>query len=373
VSDTQLVPEERAIPRAHREGFSIIAACVLLACAIFVLDIGLRLGMAVPVLYTGIVWLAANSNDKRLTLISAVVCSVLTVCGLFFSPPGKALLTTIVSNRLLYLFVIWMTTVLLFQRRDQEKQLEQYSEVLEEKVEQRTVQLRKAHIRALQAERLAAIGQMVTGLAHESKNALQRIQSSINRLYRRVRGQEELIRIVGDIEKASDDVGRLYEEVKSYAAPIVLDKANHNLKPIWEKSWKDLEPLRAKRNVNFVEEVKVSSLQCSVDSFRIGQVFRNVFENSLSACSDPVQLEISCSASTLDGNPALKIAIADNGPGFTQEQVDNIFSPFFTTKTKGTGLGMAIAMRIIEAHDGIIWANPKNNSGAEIVIVLPVF
>jgi C4-dicarboxylate-specific signal transduction histidine kinase len=84
-------------------------------------------------------------------------------------------------------------------------------------------------------------------------------------------------------------------------------------------------------------------LHCLVDAFRLEQVFRNILENALAACSDPVEIVVSCSESSLEGQSALRIAVRDNGPGLNPEQRQRIFEPFFTTKTKGTGLGMAIA------------------------------
>jgi len=73
----------------------------------------------------------------------------------------------------------------------------------------------------------------------------------------------------------------------------------------------------------------------------------------------------------LDGRPALRIAVRDNGPGLSPEQRQRIFDPFFTTKTKGTGLGMAIAKRIIDAHGGRIAVGNVAGPGAEILLTLP--
>jgi signal transduction histidine kinase len=111
-----------------------------------------------------------------------------------------------------------------------------------------------------------------------------------------------------------------------------------------------------------------------VDPFRLEQVFRNVFENALAACRDPVEITVSCAPASLDGQPALRVAVRDNGPGLSAEQRQRIFEPFFTTKTKGTGLGMAIARRIVEAHGGQIGVGDPvaaTGRGAEIVVTLP--
>ena len=100
------------------------------------------------------------------------------------------------------------------------------------------------------------------------------------------------------------------------------------------------------------------------------QVFRNLLENSLAACSDPVVIQIECRDAQLKGQPAIEVRVRDNGPGLTPAARQSVFEPFFTTKTKGTGLGMAIARRIVEAHGGQISVGNEHSNGAEFVITL---
>ena len=108
-----------------------------------------------------------------------------------------------------------------------------------------------------------------------------------------------------------------------------------------------------------------------VDEFRIEQVFRNLMENSLAACSNRAEIDIVCKDVQYEGAPAVCIYVRDNGPGLTDEQKTHLFEPFFTTKSGGTGLGMAIAQRIIEAHEGNIAVGNGPHGGAEFVITLP--
>src|SRR5262249_46542838 len=110
---------------------------------------------------------------------------------------------------------------------------------------------------------------------------------------------------------------------------------------------------------------------CAVDQFRLEQVFRNILDNALAACRDPVRIELRATVAELHGRPALLVAVRDNGPGLSAEQQRRIFGPLFTTQTKGTRLGMAIAKRIVEAHGGQIAARSAPDSGAEIAITLP--
>ncbi len=230
-------------------------------------------------------------------------------------------------------------------------------------------ELREAQQRALQAERLAAIGQMVTGLAHESRNALQRSQACLEMLVRRVDRPEALDLLTG-IQEAQDDLHRLYEEVRNYAAPIILDRREWPLRDVLRDAWARLEPLR-KGRIARLREHGAPAPSGAVDRFRLGQVFRNVLDNALAACQDPVEVDVDWTATYLNGKPAVCVAIADNGPGLTPEQRRNLFEPFFTTKTQGTGLGMAIAKRIVEAHGGTIEIGFGHGPGGRIVITLP--
>jgi signal transduction histidine kinase len=108
-----------------------------------------------------------------------------------------------------------------------------------------------------------------------------------------------------------------------------------------------------------------------MDAFRMEQVFRNLMENSLGACSDPTTIEISCHELRHNGAPAVCVSYRDNGPGLTNEQVKRVFEAFYTTKSRGTGLGMAIAHRILQAHQGTIAVGSHNHGGAEFVITVP--
>jgi PAS domain S-box-containing protein len=238
-------------------------------------------------------------------------------------------------------------------------------------VGQDITELKQAQERTLQAERLAAIGQMMTGLAHESGNALARSQACLEMLMLEVQDRPEAVDLVGRIQKAQDHLQQLYEEVRNYAAPLKLEREVCGVESVWRQAWANLAVRRQGRQAALHEECAGVDLRCSVDPFRLEQVFRNALENALAACKDPVEIVICCQAVTQEGQLALRVAVRDNGPGLTAEQRQRIFEPFFTTKTKGTGLGMAIARRIAEAHGGLISAGAAPGGGAEIVLLLP--
>lgn len=230
---------------------------------------------------------------------------------------------------------------------------------------------REAEKRALQAERLAGIGQMIAGLAHESGNALQRSQSCLRLLALRVKEQPEVLDLLDRIQKAQDHLQHLFEDVRGYAAPVNPEWRVCDLPEIWREAWAQLDFTRQGREVALREETGGLDLRCRADHFQLTQVFRNIFDNALAACRDPVVIEIHCSATAIAGQPAIRIALHDNGPGIAADKRSKVFEPFYTTKTKGTGLGLAIVRRIIEAHEGEIAVGESIDSGAEVLITLP--
>jgi len=231
--------------------------------------------------------------------------------------------------------------------------------------------LRAAQRQLVQSERLAAIGQMVTGLAHESRNALQRAQACLDMLTLDLDQQPEQLDLTMRAKTALDDLHRLYEEVKNYAAPIQLERSQCDLSVIWNSVWRNLQVGCNDHQIEFLEHDHRVDLICRVDRYRIEQVFRNIFENSIAECPNPGRIEVECAEVVADAHTCVQVTFRDNGPGFGNDSEPRVFQPFFTTKQKGTGLGMAIAKRIIETHGGRIEIGQNRKSGAEIIVTLP--
>lgn len=227
----------------------------------------------------------------------------------------------------------------------------------------------EAQSRALRSERLATIGQTMTALAHESRNALQRIQASSDLLELEVAENPQARSDLASIRRAAKGLNTLLEEVRSFAAPIQLNLESVRLKTVVRQSWSHLRHAIIHRNAQIEIESTDADVEIQLDTLRIEQVFRNLFENSLAACEDPVMIQVSCR--NLDGQ-FIEVVVQDNGPGILPEQSAHIFEAFFTTKDTGTGLGMAIAQRIVEAHGGTISVDHRWRDGARFVIRLPV-
>ncbi|TWU46132.1 Globin-coupled histidine kinase [Rubripirellula tenax] len=219
----------------------------------------------------------------------------------------------------------------------------------------------------MQSQRLAAIGQTVAGLAHESRNALHRIQTNVEILQLDILPGADLRDEVDSIHRAALELTNTLEEVRQYAAPIQLQRESVMLSEVWQRVWGYLKSSRDGRDALLVESNGGCDCPVDVDVIRMEQVFRNLFENSLAACQDPIRIHLHCRC---DSPGAILLDIEDNGPGLNFEQREKLFEPFYTTKTRGTGLGLSIVQRIVEAHGGQIQIAEPSSCGARFLIRL---
>jgi PAS domain S-box-containing protein len=223
----------------------------------------------------------------------------------------------------------------------------------------------------VESERMAYLGRMVPIIAHEGRNALQRISVGVEFLGMQIQDQPAVQKDLNRITAASADLHEILERIISFSAPLDLKPSNCHLPDLWRAAWSDIEHLRTGREADLREHTSGVNLRCSVDPRKFFLVFRHLFENSLLACAGPVTIGIHCSESASAEAVVLEIAVRDNGPGVPAELAAQAFEPFFTTRIHGAGLGLAIAKRIVEAHRGEIVLETAADTGAGILIKLP--
>ncbi len=223
-----------------------------------------------------------------------------------------------------------------------------------------------------QSERLAAIGQTITAISHEARNELTGLRLALSFLPEILDDRETTLEIIGSMRQSENRLQHLLDDVRGFAAPIHLESEVCEIPDLWRKAWGSLKPAWDHREISFEEDICDGNLALPVDAFRVEQVFRNLFENSLAACAaDPVVIHVT-SFSSFGPEPSLSVVVRDNGPGLNSAERQRIFQAFYTTKSHGTGLGLAIVQRIIEAHGGTIEASEEAIQGAEFVITFPI-
>ena len=227
---------------------------------------------------------------------------------------------------------------------------------------------KRAETRMRQSERLAAVGETMAALVHESRNALQRSKACLEMLALELEDRPEGLDLVARAQRAQDDLHRLYEEVRQWAAPLHLRRERCDLRELWTEVWIHVRQARPERAARLMEQIACDTC-CEIDSFAMGQVFRNIFENAIDASPEQGEVTVRCTEARTGNGNEICVTIADQGKGLSAEQQARIFEPFFTTKAKGTGLGMAIVQRIVQLHGGTISA--RSDGGAQIEITLP--
>ena len=227
----------------------------------------------------------------------------------------------------------------------------------------------KSELQLKQTERLATIGKMITGLAHESRNLLQRSHACLATLMLDIDSIPDAMKQATRIQAALDRLQVLYEEVRNYAAPLSLDLNRLDLNKLVLTTWQNLAEDWGPKNIRLELETEPGiDTSLDADRYRIEQVFTNLFQNAVD-----VSAERSTIQSRLSRNEQgeLVIEIRDHGQGIPEDVLPRVFEPFFTTKPRGTGLGLAITWRIVEAHGGSIRAQNMADGGARFTIVLP--
>jgi two-component system sensor histidine kinase PilS (NtrC family) len=223
-------------------------------------------------------------------------------------------------------------------------------------------------------ERLATVGSLAAGIAHEIRNPLASLSGSIQVLQGELNLQDDNKHLMDIVVRETDRLNTIITEFLEYARLKNAQNERIELAPVLDETIMLLKNCRDfKDNINITHQVD-PRVVIKGDSQRLRQVFWNLLINACQAM--PLGGEIMVTARLFshagEDTDWCEIMIADTGPGIAREDRDRIFNPFFTTKTGGTGLGLAIVYRIIEDHQGTITVNSVPGKGAAFIIRLPI-
>ena len=229
----------------------------------------------------------------------------------------------------------------------------------------------------VQAQRDAAWGEVARRLAHEIKNPLTPIQLSAERLRHKylktmdAKDAETLDRLTATIINQVDSMKDMVRAFSEYAKMPELKM--HPLE-IQSLLMEVVDLYRANNKLTIEQDLAISGTLVEADQGRLRQVFHNLIKNAVEAASEQDQIHLKVRTSLLEVNNQYWsiLELTDDGPGFPEDLLINIFDPYVTNKPKGTGLGLAIVKKIIEEHGGSILAENSSEGGAKIVIKLPV-
>ncbi len=225
--------------------------------------------------------------------------------------------------------------------------------------------LKAAEERYLKAERLAAIGQLAGMVGHDLRNPLAGIKNAVY-LLRKKQGSfigEEGLRMLNTICSAVDHADSIINDLLDYSREIHLEVEEYSSKSLINYV---ILGLKVPSNVRMFERTEDHLLW--IDGNKIQRVFINLFKNSFDAMPNGGQLEIS---SRVNGD-FVEFVFADTGSGMSEEVLSKLFTPLFTTKAQGMGLGLSICKRMIEAHGGKIFVQSTLNVGTKFTVSLPL-
>jgi PAS domain S-box-containing protein len=185
----------------------------------------------------------------------------------------------------------------------------------------------------LRANSMAAVGRVVEGLAHESRNVLQRAQGSLSILELRLRDRPEELAILRRLQQAQDDLTHLFGCASTYAAPIRLTPRECDLRELWREAWAEFGPFPVENAPELLERVDADA-RLVADPLRLKLAFRHLFENALDAVI-PARVEVHLSATAFDGREMMEVAVRDNGPLMSREEAERLFEPFRQAGSRG--------------------------------------
>ena len=252
------------------------------------------------------------------------------------------------------------------ERKQMQKKLEEYSQQLEQMVEKRTRQLKEAQEQLIKSERLAAIGQVAAMVGHDLRNPLTSMSGATYYLKTKLgsRMDEKTREMFELIEKDIQHANKIITDLLEYSREIRLEMTETTPKSIIKEA---LSLVEIPKNVKVIDSTQ-NEPKIKMDIDKMKRVFANIIKNAVEAMPKGGKLTISTKES--DNNVA--IMFIDTGIGIAKEAMEKIWTPFFTTKAEGMGLGLPICKRVIEAHDGKISVESIVGEGTTFTVTIPV-
>src|SRR3954447_1400123 len=231
-------------------------------------------------------------------------------------------------------------------------------------------------------DRLASLGEMAAGIAHELKNPLAGIEVMAGLLRRQVPDSKDAQSLLADILSEAKLANAIVVEMLEFVRPVRLQVERTDIADVLQQSVTMAESKAPRGHVAVRVNVDSGLPMIESDHHQLAQVFTNLIANAFEALDGKGRITIAAATTTIEADPAfagvhpptpaIVVEVADDGPGISAEMTDRIFNPFFTTKVTGTGLGLAIVRKIVDAHDGRIDASSAAETGTRFRFTLPV-
>ena len=249
--------------------------------------------------------------------------------------------------------------------------LQGQAELVANQIQRVWEQLQEDRQRSLAVARLAAVGELAAGIAHELRNPLTSVKLIIQTAVPGAAGyslDEKAYRIV------EEEIGRLERTIQGlldFARPPVLRRVRHDLRVTVRRAVNLIVGPANQHGITISTFIPDQPILVNADPEQIHQVLVNLLINGVEAVPDGGKLYVA--AEPADGPDGMcRIVVSDSGPGIREEILPKIFEPFVTSKERGTGLGLAVSLRIVAEHGGLLLAANRPEGGAVFTLKLPV-
>ncbi len=291
---------------------------------------------------------------------SAAYCSFLLVAIQEYELTAESISELALRNVFFFLAAIVVNRFVTENRR-QAQRYRQLAETLSET----NRRLEQAQAEARRSERLAALGQLSAGLAHELRNPLGVIKGSAETLSRKLESADALAReLAGYISSEVNRLNVIISRFLDFARPSQLEMRPEEITPLVERALKAVHDRWPEARIEIEREYSPDLPPVPVDAELCEQVFINLVVNAYEAMPSGGTLRVAVGPASVDGRRGIEVEIADSGSGIPPELRDQIFNPFFTTKKEGVGLGLSIVSKIVDDHAGSIRVSSGSGQGA---------
>jgi len=255
------------------------------------------------------------------------------------------------------------------EKRRLEEEIKRHAEDLETRVAERTAQLVEAHERLSHQEKIAALGRVAAQVAHEVKNPLAGLLLYSLHLKSKVAGKlsDGEAALIDKIVETINHLSSTVEQILNFARPVSLAPRRADLNRLVRDVLQLLEPQIAANRIEVRLSLSEPDAAGLLDESSLRSALMNLMLNAIQAMPSGGTLCVS----TGRAGGAVRLEITDTGAGVSEEQLKNIFEPFYTTKPQGLGLGMPFAKKIVEQHGGTISIDSRPGEGTTIRVELP--
>ncbi|GEM_PF-6932072 len=360
-----------ASEKITKESTALMILSVLLALGVFMLDLKIRLGFAGGVPYVVLVLLSLFSPKIILSYVMAVIASLLTIGGYFFSSlDGHD--SIVLLNRGLALAMIWVTAVLVHRYRSA-VETKQIAEAALRKKEMKTAfsKLNAQNRQIIQIEKLSSLGLMIGEIAHQINNPLVGVVNMAQLALREKDISADTKELLEDIRNAGEDCRDFLHHMMEFSKIACFDRKASKIQPLIEETIA-LCQHSAQNPFSITADLPEVPVWLSVDPVLMRHALFNLISNAMQADENgAITVRLRPQLGKKDEKPGWAILVEDKGPGIAEDNIEKIFIPFFTTRAGGTGLGLPLVQHVAVLHGGEVRVKNLPEGGAQFIFWLP--